>query len=623
MKFNTVASIIISLCLAGDAQARRQVQQIVPTLAHREAVIIDETTSNASLVEARSGIPGVEAAKQFVTKKFGYIDGKDFVVKDTYNSDNGVTHTYLKQLVNGKEVFNGDFNINTDNSGNVISYGNSFYKGSVPKSNSLVGEKPGNAADAVEALFKHIQVELGVSKDKVTVVEGRSTDGSATLNNIPSAPNGVQAVPKYIQNSNGELVLGWELEADLEENWLNGFVSSNNQVVALHDWVHDASYNVWPIGVNDPEDGKRTAVTKQGTPKTSPNGWHDQGSGKKFTTTTGNNVIAFDHRKTSDTVKNAPRAEGGKNLKFDFPIDFKKQPETYVNAAISQLFYTTNSLHDIYYAHGFNEVAGNFQQNNFGKGGKQGDVLYAQAQDGDGTDNADFSTPPDGKNPRMRMFLWDTTDPKRDGDFDNGIITHEYTHGLSTRLTGGPANSNCLNSLEAGGMGEGWGDAMANILRTRKEHNRNTDFPIGAYIYNGKTIRKHNYSTSLTTNPDTYATINEHNEVHQVGATWAEFLYEVYWNLIDKHGFNPDLTSGNHDAGNTLMIRLLIDSFKLQPCEPTIIQSRDAILLADKQLTKGANKCEIWKAFAKRGLGVNASDAGGKYVDGHDLPKGC
>ncbi|KXN65530.1 hypothetical protein CONCODRAFT_12854 [Conidiobolus coronatus NRRL 28638] len=499
MQFNTVATIIISLCLAGDAQARRQVKQVVPTLAHREFVTINGG-NDASLVEARSSIPGVEVAKQFVTKKFGYVDGKDFVVKDTYSSANGVTHTYLKQLYNGKEVFNGDLNINVDKSGQVISYGNSFYKGSSNKTASLVPEKPGNSVDAVDALFKHIQVDLGVSKDKIAVVEGRSTDGSATLNGVPSAPKGVQAVPKYIQNSKGELQLGWDLVADLDDNWVNGFVSSNNEVVALHDWVHDATYNVWPIGTNDPEDGQRTIVTAQGTANTSPNGWHDQGNGQKFTTTTGNNVIAFDHRKTSQTVNNAPRASGGASLNFNFPIDFTKDPSTYINAAISQLFYTTNSIHDIYYAHGFNEVAGNFQQNNFGKGGKQGDPLLAQAQDGAGTDNADFSTPPDGQQPRMRMFIWDTTNPKRDGDLENGIITHEYTHGLSTRLTGGPANSNCLNTWNL-------------------EHTRNNDFLMGSYIYNGKTIRQYPYSTNMSTNPETYSAIGNYNELIKMAST--------------------------------------------------------------------------------------------------------
>lgn len=45
--------------------------------------------------------------------------------------------------------------------------------------------------------------------------------------------------------------------------------------------------------------------------------------------------------------------------------------------------------------------------------------------------------------------------PFRDGDLEAGIVIHEYSHGLSTRLTGGPANSGCLGYGEAGGMGEG------------------------------------------------------------------------------------------------------------------------------------------------------------------------
>ena len=43
-----------------------------------------------------------------------------------------------------------------------------------------------------------------------------------------------------------------------------------------------------------------------------------------------------------------------------------------------------------------------------------------------------------------------------DGDYDNGVITHEYGHGISVRLTGGPATSSCLNNDEQ--MGEGWSD---------------------------------------------------------------------------------------------------------------------------------------------------------------------
>lgn len=62
-------------------------------------------------------------------------------------------------------------------------------------------------------------------------------------------------------------------------------------------------------------------------------------------------------------------------------------------------------------------------------------------------------TPPDGTPGRMRMYLWNTASPYRDGDLEAGIVIHELAHGLSTRLTGGPDDSSCLGFGESGGMG--------------------------------------------------------------------------------------------------------------------------------------------------------------------------
>ena len=80
-------------------------------------------------------------------------------------------------------------------------------------------------------------------------------------------------------------------------------------------------------------------------------------------------------------------------------------------AAITQLFYTTNYLHDYWYDSGFNEAAGNAQDNNFGRGGQEGDHMRAEAQDKAigppaSRNNANMSTPNDGESPRMQMFLW-------------------------------------------------------------------------------------------------------------------------------------------------------------------------------------------------------------------------
>lgn len=143
-------------------------------------------------------------------------------------------------------------------------------------------------------------------------------------------------------------------------------------------------------------------------------------------------------------------------------------------------------------SYGFDEVSGNFQQYNFGRGGAENDGVIANAQDGSGFNNANFMTPPDGQNGRMRMYLWNTAVPYRDGDLEAGIVIHELSHGLSTRLTGGPANSGCLGWGESGGMGEGWGDFLATVIRSNKIY---SDYAMGAWAANRDTgIRNYVYS---------------------------------------------------------------------------------------------------------------------------------
>lgn len=143
-------------------------------------------------------------------------------------------------------------------------------------------------------------------------------------------------------------------------------------------------------------------------------------------------------------------------------------------------------------SYGFDEVSGNFQQYNFGRGGKENDAVIANAQDGSGYNNANFMTPPDGQNGRCRMYLWNTANPYRDGDLEAGIVIHELAHGLSTRLTGGPANSGCLGWGESGGMGEGWGDFLATTIRSNRNY---SDYAMGAWAANtDKGIRNYIYS---------------------------------------------------------------------------------------------------------------------------------
>ena len=147
---------------------------------------------------------------------------------------------------------------------------------------------------------------------------------------------------------------------------------------------------------------------------------------------------------------------------FIFTQNENQAPTVQANldAARTNAFYVVNTVHDIFYRYGFTEQAFNFQNNNFGKGGKAGDRVQINVQSFLGMNNAAFVALPDGQAGLMYMFLWDHTTPNRDGAFENDIVVHEMTHGLTSRMTGG-GNSNCLQTVEARGMGEGWSDAVA------------------------------------------------------------------------------------------------------------------------------------------------------------------
>ncbi|MCL4116059.1 UNVERIFIED_CONTAM: hypothetical protein GTU68_007461 [Idotea baltica] len=279
------------------------------------------------------------------------------------------------------------------------------------------------------------------------------------------------------------------------------------------------------------------------------------------------------------------------------------------------------------YYYGFDEVAGNFQQSNFGRGGSEFDRVNVDILDGSGLNNANFSTPPDGFQARMQMFEWMTIPSTFDSGLDNGIVIHEYAHGISTRLTGGPSAASCLSGNEQ--MGEGWSDWYALMFTLDA-----SDFPeepkvVGAYVLgedaNGAGIRNFPYSTDLSVNPVTYDDIKSLSVPHGVGTVWASALWDMTWNLIDEHGLDADIYNGV--GGNNMALNLVTLALKLQPCDPGFVDGRDAILAADEILYDGMNTCLIWDAFARRGIGYFAEQGSSvSNTDGtenFDLPPLC
>lgn len=203
-----------------------------------------------------------------------------------------------------------------------------------------------------------------------------------------------------------------------------------------------------------------------------------------------------------------------------------------------------------------------------------------------------------------------------DGSLDNGIIAHEYGHGISTRLTGGRTNSGCLNNDEQ--MGEGWSDFFSLITTHRPGDFGEMSRGIGTFArgesQNGRGIRRYPYSTDLSVNPQTYDDIKGTTAPHPLGEVWTATLWDMYWAFVNLYGFDQDWT--NEDSGNFKAALLVMEGMKIQPCRPGFIEGRDAILTADYLINEGAHNCLIWEVFARRGLGFYAE--GGSTGDRND-----
>ena len=301
------------------------------------------------------------------------------------------------------------------------------------------------------------------------------SDGGISKSNIP-------AKLVYHLTEEDKLVLAWDIsiqEISQQDWWSIRVDATTGNILNKNNWMvscsfdhdHDAHealdfnknlynipnytntveslggcntcYEVIAMPIESPYYGARSVETGIEDAIASPYGWHDTDgvSGAEFTVTKGNNVDAYE-----DGNNPGYQPDGGADLDFTgYPFDqIYSNANQYEDAAITNLFYWNNIIHDVMHTYGFDEAGGDFQENNYGNGGAGSDSVNAEAQDGSGTCNANFGTPPDGSNPTMQMYVCSD----KDGDFDNLVIVHEYGHGISNRLTGGPGNTGCLNNSE-------------------------------------------------------------------------------------------------------------------------------------------------------------------------------
>ena len=402
---------------------------------------------------------------------------------------------------------------------------------------------------------------------------------------------------------------------------------------------------------------ERSIITKIGneSPYTfNNNGWITDGGNS----TDGNAVEAGIDRDGNNGIDTQGMAIGSPNRNFvydyapgnpntnsgDAP---NPSPQTYPisayqNGIVTQLFYVANLYHDELYRLGFTEQAGNFQQNNFARGGLGDDRISAEAQDSGNVNNANFSTPADGTRGRMQMYLWSSPTPMFDGDLDAGVVIHELTHGLSNRLHG---DSSGLNGSLSGGMGEGWSDFYALALLSSPDDPIDGVYSIGSYVSylrysnyrsnyyygirrfptaimsaTGANGKPHNPLTFRHLNADCNTEIGTATAIgtisafprgpggsaicdqsHAAGEIWSNALWEVRAKFISRLGW---------EIGNRKILQIVTDAMKIAPLNPTFLQERDAILAAAQATGNAAeaaaNVADVWEGFRIRGMGFSA-----------------
>ncbi|MFD0932025.1 T9SS-dependent M36 family metallopeptidase [Psychroflexus salinarum] len=717
-----------------------------------------------------------------------------------FSKSTDVNHIYVQQTYSGIPIFNAIGNFALRN--NEIVYAKyDFEVNIVSKINS---QSP--SLTPQEAL-KSASIQLGIGQLGNASILKTNSVNNLILSKSEISIDEIPIKLVYHKSENGLLYLAWDLSIHLIDGshwWSLRVDALNGRILEKQDWIVNCNfdhssiinrklrvpfvakqseqgfsesidspvYNVFPYPIESPSHGPRSLISNPADTEFSPFGWHDVdgAEGAEYTITRGNNVNAYEDRGNNNAPGYSP--DGGAELNFDFPLDFNQPAQLYEDAAITNLFYWNNVVHDMWAHYGFDEASGNFQQTNYTGEGNGNDYVRAEAQDGAGINNANFGTPPDGARPRMQMFLWSAPGPpiepltieapealaggydgipaafgpaltaepisseiaiavdsnpdpdendicedlinsdelgqkivimrrgsctfvskiekaqaagavavimvnnvlgnpiamggedtgitipsimisltdgealieaiengdlvrgvlanngpyQIDGDFDNGIIAHEYGHGVSNRLTGGASAASCLTNEEQ--MGEGWSDWLGLMMTISQEDLATQGRGIGTFATSqpieGVGIRPFRYTTDRNLNPATYGLTNNPSlsRPHGIGFVWATMLWDLNWALIERYGFDSDLYNGN--GGNNINMQLVIDGMKLQSCSPGFIDGRDAILEADMLANDGANQCLIWEVFASRGLGWGA-DQGSSFsrsdqVEAFDLP---
>lgn len=511
------------------------------------------------------------------------------------DNDRGTVFLDYFQTLGGYKVFEGQVQAVVNRNGEVLSIREGFLvEGAAGKLKAVLSE-----AEGIATAFAYAGRSVTPS---FVETHGRSarTETSRFANPLNADFEDVISELNVVRIADAAR-LAWHVYVEVgPDEWYEMLVDAQNgEMLLRHNLYVDQAQGT--VYTESPIHGARQLLSFVGdTVINTSAGWMGTS-----TVTTGNNAEAY----LDTNADNAPDANNGtglsnghafaSNQNFTFPFSTTVDPRTQQAAVVTNLFYYNNIMHDFSYNLGFTETARNFQTNNYGRGGTGNDSVRAEAQDGSGTNNANFATPPDGSRPRMQQYLFTAPAPDRDSSVDGDVVFHEYGHGISNRLIGN--GSTALSGTQSGAMGEGWSDYWAITI--------NGDGAVGEYVMNNTAgIRRAAYTIPANTVHDSYADVCVGGcQVHRDGEVWAATL----WDLRNTLG-----------ASTTNL--LVLNGMKFTPTRPSFLNARDGILQADQNLNGGANRCAIWTVFARHGMGVSAvGNDGTTHTAASNVPSDC
>ncbi|HEU5057668.1 MAG TPA: M36 family metallopeptidase [Kofleriaceae bacterium] len=519
-------------------------------------------------------------------------------------------------------------------------------------------ERPRFALSAAQAFARSLGAELGRSVRAADLTPGGDAPGGYRTFRAPGVPLlDPCRIRPVLTATGGALVTAYQVEIlrrDETGRPRGGEYlvdAGTGAILRQRRLENDASfqYRVWAsAGDRRPHDGPLADVTPHPTGEpdgtepapTAPslvameafNQPNDPWLPAGATTTSGNNVDAYADIGGGDGFDAGTdvRATTTDTRVFDRSYNLGNTPGTTAQrmAAVVHLFYVNNWMHDWWYDSGFDEAAGNAQASNLGRGGVEGDVLLAEAQDFSGFENANMLTPADGVSPRMQMFLFRGT-PERDASLDSAIVAHEWGHYLHHRL------QSCGTAMCAA-LSEGWADFVALHMLMRQGDAANGTYGMGTYAafdtvselggdaaYSG--IRRAPYTRNKTRNGLSFRHISageplpdhpifelspDNAESHNAGEIWALMLFEAYQQLLDR------ARAGDYsfDEARRRMSDYAVAGLALSPADSTYLETRDAIL-AVAAAADPLDAQALAAGFARRGAGSCAISPPADSVD--------